>query len=63
MKKTYIAPAIKVVKLNTERMIAQSTLGTTGLGGFGGGGPCLRWFIGAPGLGLTTTGSLWSRWW
>ena len=24
MKKTYIAPALKVVKLNTERMIAQS---------------------------------------
>ena len=38
MKKTYIAPAIKVVKLNTERMIAQSTLGTTGLGGFDGYG-------------------------
>ena len=38
MKKTYIAPAIKVVKLNTERMIAQSMLGTTGLGGFGGYG-------------------------
>ena len=38
MKKTYIAPAIKVVKLNTERMIAQSTLGTNALGGFGGYG-------------------------
>lgn len=38
MKKTYIAPALTVVKLNTERMVAQSSLDTTGLGGFGGYG-------------------------
>ena len=38
MKKAYITPAIKVIKLNTERMIAQSALDTTSLGGFGGYG-------------------------
>ena len=35
MKKTYIAPAIKVVKLNTERMIAQSVTSDLGIG-YGG---------------------------
>ncbi len=35
MKKTYIAPAIKVVKLNTERMIAQSVSSDLGIG-YGG---------------------------
>lgn len=37
MKKTYIAPALKVVKLNTERMIAQSGGAYSDLGiGYGG---------------------------
>ena len=37
MKKTYIAPALKVVKLNTERMIAQSGCAYSDLGiGYGG---------------------------
>ncbi len=31
MKKTYIAPAIKVVKLNAERMIAQSVTSDFGI--------------------------------
>ena len=35
MKKTYIAPALKVVKLNTERMIAQSVSSDLGIG-YGG---------------------------
>ena len=35
MKKTYIAPAIKVVKLNAERMIAQSVTSDFGIG-YGG---------------------------
>lgn len=35
MKKAYIAPAIKVVKLNTERMIAQSVTSDLGIG-YGG---------------------------
>ena len=37
MKKTYIAPAVKIVKLNTERMIAQSGGAYSDLGiGYGG---------------------------
>ena len=37
MKKTYIAPAVKIVKLNTERMIAQSGGAHSDLGiGYGG---------------------------
>ena len=35
MKKTYVAPALTVVKLNTERMIAQSVTSDLGIG-YGG---------------------------
>ena len=35
MKKEYITPAIKVIKLNTERMIAQSVTSDLGIG-YGG---------------------------
>ena len=35
MKKTYITPALKIVKLNTERMIAQSVSSDLGIG-YGG---------------------------
>ena len=38
MKKTYIAPALKVVKLNTERMIAQSGVYSQYNTGIGYGG-------------------------